>query len=76
MLRSLMSCDPCAPRVRIFSHNGTLGEHEPCGLRHALRPPEGPRGTAHRAPSRRSVADFLLGTVFEAGWRSRIRDLH
>jgi hypothetical protein len=24
---------PCAPNVRIFPHNGTLGEHEPCGLR-------------------------------------------
>jgi hypothetical protein len=35
---------PCPPRVRIFSHNGTLGEHEPCGVRDGLRVPEWPRG--------------------------------
>jgi hypothetical protein len=35
---------PCAPNVRIFSHNGTLGEHEPCGLRDELRLPEPPSG--------------------------------
>jgi hypothetical protein len=52
LLRSLMSCNPCAPKVRIFSHNCTLGEHEPCGLRNELRLPERPRGTAHRASSR------------------------